>query len=78
MKPLDVYETAAMAVELIGNDSSRISRFHREKIVTSVNKSLLPLAKKEPYTEGAGQKLGEDIVLCSQCTSPLHHSPGVQ
>ena len=47
MKPPDVYEAAATAAELIGDASSRISRLRGEKIVASVNKSMLPLAKEE-------------------------------
>lgn len=67
MKPPDVYEAAATAAELIGNASSRISRLRREKIVASVNKSLLPLAKEEePYSEAPPNLFGADFARRSK------------
>ena len=43
----DVHTAALTAVELIGNANARISRMRREKIISSVNKSLIPLTKQE-------------------------------
>ena len=37
----DVEEAASSAVELIGNANARISRLSREKLVSSINKSLV-------------------------------------
>ena len=38
------------AIQLIGNANTKISRLRREKIVRSINKSLLPLVKDDqPY-----------------------------
>ena len=40
-------EAALTAIELIGNTNVRMSHLTREKIMTSVNKSFLPLAKDD-------------------------------
>ena len=43
----EIRDAALTAIELIGNTNTRMSRLRREKIMTSVNKSLLPLAKDD-------------------------------
>ena len=43
----DVHIAALTVVELIGNAIAQISRMWREKIISSVEKSLIPLTKQE-------------------------------
>lgn len=43
----DYREASLAAVELLGNANARISRLRREKVVTDVNKALLPIALED-------------------------------
>ena len=45
MNPTQIHDAAASAVELVGNASARLSQLRREKIIASMNKTLLPLSK---------------------------------
>ena len=47
MQPDAIRDATFAAISLIGNASSRISRMRREKIIGSVKKTLLPLAKED-------------------------------
>ena len=53
---------SSTAVELIGNANAQISRLRREKIVQSVNKSLLPLVKEDTsFKEASPYLFGDDF-----------------
>ena len=43
----EIKEGSITAVELIGNASTKISLLHRVKLVSSINKSLVPLVMKD-------------------------------
>ena len=63
----EVKEAASTAVQLIGNANARMSRLRREKIVTSMNRSLLPLVKNdENFTEAAPHLFGGDFARQSK------------
>ena len=49
MTPAEVQEAATTAAQLVGNTSARLSWLRREKIITKVNKTLLPLVKEEEH-----------------------------
>ena len=67
MSPDEVRDATSAAVELIGNANARISCLRREKIVTCVNKVLLPLARdEEHFTEAAPQLFGTDFARQSK------------
>ena len=67
MEPAEVRDAASTAVELIGNASARISQLPREKIIATVNKTLLPLAKEdEPYADAAPNLFGSDFTKRSK------------
>ena len=54
-------------MSLIGNASSHLSRLRREKVVTSVNKALLPLVKEDDHFAGASPNLfGPDFAKRSK------------
>ena len=60
-------DAALTAIELIGNANARMSRLRREKIMTSVNKSLLPLAKDdENFTTAAPLLFGGEFAKKSK------------
>ena len=64
MSPDEVRDTTLAAVELIGNANARIShrRRARERIVTCINKALLPLARDdEHFAEAAPHLFGNDF-----------------
>ena len=67
MSPDEVRDATSTAVELIGNANARISRLRRERIVTSVNKVLLPLARDdEQFAEAAPHLFGTDFARQSK------------
>lgn len=67
MTPAVLRETSLAAVALIGNANARISRLRREKILTAVNKSLLPLAKEdEVFTEAPPNLFGSEFARKSK------------
>ena len=47
MNPTQVYDAAASAVELVGNASASLSWLRKKKIITGMNKTLLPLSKED-------------------------------
>ena len=58
----DVKLAASTAAELIGNASAQITRLRREKIVTSINKNLLPLVKEDgDFLDVAPNLFGPDF-----------------
>lgn len=58
----DVKAATLTATELIGNASAHISRLRREKLVSSINKSLLPLAQEDgAFLEVAPNLFGPDF-----------------
>ena len=63
----EVRDATLAAVELIGNANARISHLRREKIVTCVNKALLPLARDdERFAEAAPHLFGSDFARHSK------------
>ena len=58
----DVKEASITAVELIGNANAKISRLRREKLVSSINKSLVPLVKEDSdFSEVAPNLFGPEF-----------------
>ena len=58
----DVKAATSTATELIGNASAHISRLRREKLVSSINKSLLPLVQEDgAFLEVAPNLFGPDF-----------------
>ena len=58
----EIKEASITAVELIGNASAKISRLCREKLVSSINKSLVPLVKEDSdFSEVAPNLFGPDF-----------------
>ena len=49
----DVQKAVKAACQLLGNASIKLSSLRREKIITSLNKSFLPLVKEEEHFEEA-------------------------
>ena len=43
----DVKEASSTAVDLLGNANTRISGLRRDKLVSSINKSLTPLVQDD-------------------------------
>ena len=67
MQPDAIWDATLAAMPLIGNASSRISRMQREKIIGSVNNTLLPLAKEDKSFNLAPPNLfGPDIAQKSK------------
>ena len=63
----DVEQATTSAIKLIGNASTRISRLRREKVVSSINKSLMPLVQEdEPYANSAPELFGADFAKKSK------------
>ena len=55
------------AIQLIGNANARLSRLRREKIIQSVNKSLLPMVKDDtPYAKASPDLFGTDFARKSK------------
>ena len=69
-KPLSDQETAlavTSALELIGNASARIARMRQEKLTTSLNKSLLPLAQDDKnFMDAAPNSFGSEFARKSK------------
>ena len=58
----EIREASFTAVELIGNANAKISRLRREKIVSSINKSLVPLVKEDSdFSEVAPNLFGPEF-----------------
>ena len=58
----EIKEASFTAVELIGNVNTRISPLHREKIVPSINKSLVSLVKEDSdFPEAAPNRFGPEF-----------------
>ena len=58
----EALHASSTAVELIGNANAQISRLRREKIVQSVNKSLLLLVKEDtPFSEATSYLFGDEF-----------------
>ena len=58
----EVKEASITAVELIGNANAKISRLRREKLVSSINKSLVPLVKEDSdFAEVAPNLFGPEF-----------------
>ena len=82
----DVKAATLTATELIGNASAHISHLRREKLVSSINKSLLPLAQEDgaflevaPYLFGPDfSKRGKDhldqVKSLKAATLPARHN----
>ena len=67
LDPEDIRKASITAVSLIGNASSHLSHLRREKVVTSVNKALLPLVKEDDHFAGASPNLfGPDFAKRSK------------
>lgn len=65
--PEELRLASTSAIQLIGNANARISRLRREKIVTAVNKSLLPLVKEDgPYSKASPDLFGSDFAKRSK------------
>ena len=59
----DVKEASLTAVELLGNANARISRLRRDKLVSSINKSLTPLVQDDTEFASASLNLfGTDFL----------------
>ena len=58
----DVKEASSAAVSLIGNANAKISRLRREKLVSSINKNLVPLVKEDTdFQDVAPNLFGPDF-----------------
>ena len=58
----EVKEASIATVELIGNANAKISRLRREKLVSSINKSLVPLVKEDSdFSEVAPNLFGPEF-----------------
>ena len=67
MSPGEVKDAASTAVQLIGNANARMSRLRREKIITSMNRTLLPLVKDdENFMEAAPHLFGGNFARQSK------------
>jgi hypothetical protein len=47
LSPDDIKEATTAAIKLLGNASAQVSQLRKEKVITSINKSLLPLIKED-------------------------------
>ena len=52
----EVTDAATCAIQLLGNVNARISRLHREKITSSLNKTLVPLSLDDSNFIGAAPR----------------------
>ena len=65
--PENLQLASTSAIRLLGNANARISRLRREKIVTSINKSLLPLVKEDSsYSDVSPDLFGADFAKRSK------------
>lgn len=63
----DLQLALTSAIQLIGNTSARISHLRREKIVSTVNKSLVPLVKEDKdYVDAYPDLFGADFAKRSK------------
>ena len=53
----EVKEASSTAVELLGNANAQISRLRREKLVSSINKNLVPLEQEDSEFAAASPNL---------------------
>ncbi len=67
LTPEQLQKATTAAVQLLGNASAHISRVRREKVVTALNKSLMPLVKDDtPYMDAAPDLFGSDFAQRSK------------
>ena len=67
MSPGEVKDATSTAVQLIGNANARMSHLRREKTVTSMNRTLLPLVKDdENFMEAAPYLFGGNFARQSK------------
>ena len=63
----DLQLASKSAIQLIGNANARISRLRREKVVSSINKSLLPMVQDDsPYANAPPELFGPDFAKKSK------------
>ena len=63
----DLQMASTSPIQLIGNTNARISCLRREKIVSSINKLLLPLVKEDqPYADSSPDLFGADFAKRSK------------
>ena len=67
MSPDEVWDATITAIELISNANARISCLRKKRIVTCINKVLLPLVRDdEHFTEAAPHLFESDFVRHSK------------
>ena len=67
MNPIHIHDAAASAVELVGNASAQLSQLRREKIITGMNKTLLPLSKEDAnFVEAPPNLFGSEFTKWSK------------
>ena len=67
MSSQETMNAVVTAVELLGNANARISRIRREKVITGVNKALLPLVKEDAsFTDSAPLLFGPEFAKRSK------------
>jgi len=59
--------TATAAIELVGNASTQMSHYRRTRIITSINKTLLPLVEDgKNFKDAAPSLFGPDFTQKSK------------
>ena len=67
LTPEQLRKALTASVQLLGNAGAHISRLRREKVVSALNKSLMPLIKDDaPYADAAPELFGPDFAKRSK------------